>query len=111
MNHQHQFRTIAQNEFGYVGICSGCRTVNVAFQNSLFCLPPDQVEAFTEIMRDQLAMRPFYTSHGKEMLMTTPMPNYFILFTEKELDTLCELLAESAPVLEAERILAADITN
>ncbi|MVM31732.1 hypothetical protein GO755_16915 [Spirosoma sp. HMF4905] len=111
MAHHHHFRTIAQNDLGYVGICSSCGILNVAFQNSLFCLTLDQFKAFAEIMHDRLDMRPFCTTHGKELLLTTPMPNYFLLFTEDELDLFCELLTEVAPVLEAERILALGSMN
>ena len=116
MNHQHHhnggsFRTFAENELGYVGICDGCRVINVAFQNSLFCLTLDQFDTFAEMMHDRLAMRPVSTSHGKELLLSTPMPNYFLLFAEGELDALCALLTEAAPVLQAERILAMSRLN
>ncbi|GAB3492429.1 hypothetical protein GCM10027341_06540 [Spirosoma knui] len=105
MEHNHQFRLFAQNSLGYVGICDGCKVVNVAFQNSLFCLALGQFDDFRELIHDRLAMKPFCTSHGKELLMVTPMPNYFILFSEADLTSLGELLQEAAPVLEAERIL------
>lgn len=105
MTHRHLFRTFAENEYGYVGICAGCRTVNVAFQHSLFCLTLDQFDAFAEMMHDRLAMRPVSTSHGKELLLPTPMPNYFLLFSDDDLTSICALLAEAAPVLAVERIL------
>jgi len=105
MNHKHHFRSFAQNEFGYVGMCEDCRVVNVAFNNSLFCLSLDQFDAFAEMIFDRLAMQPFCTTHGKELLLPTPMPNYFLLFSEDDLTNLCALLTEAAPVLEAQRIL------
>lgn len=105
MTHKHHIRTLAETDFGYVGICQCCSTVNVAFQNSLFCLTLDQFDAFAEMMHDRLIMRPFGTSHGKQWMLPTPMPNYFLLFAETDLDNLCALLTEAAPVLEAERIL------
>ncbi|GAB3884541.1 DUF6686 family protein [Spirosoma agri] len=111
MAHCHQFRTLAESELGYVGICEGCRTVNVAFQNSLFCLSLNQFDAFRELIHERLAMRPVYTSHGKELLLPTPMPNYFLLFAHDEVDKLGALLTEAAPVLEAERILDVSRTN
>lgn len=106
MQHSHTFRPFAETEFGYVGLCTSCRVINVAFQNSLFCLTLDQFEAFAEMMYDRLAMRPVSTSHGKEWLLPTPMPNYFLLFSDEDLQNLCALLSEAAPVLEAERILS-----
>ncbi|QHV98252.1 DUF6686 family protein [Spirosoma endbachense] len=110
MNHNHHhdggsFRTFAENEFGYVGICEGCRTINVAFQNSLFCLTLDQIGAFTKLIADRLTTRPFCTTHGKKLILATPVPNYFLLFSEADLTNLCALLTEAAPILEAERIL------
>ncbi|WP_375444205.1 DUF6686 family protein [uncultured Fibrella sp.] len=105
MQHNHKFRTFVETEFGYIGMCVGCRTINVAFQNSLFCLTLDQFEAFAEMMHNRLAMRPINTTHGKEFMLPTPMPNYFLLFSEQDLASLCALLNEAAPVLEAERIL------
>ncbi|RYF71672.1 MAG: hypothetical protein EOO39_13540 [Cytophagaceae bacterium] len=105
MNHNHRFRTFAENGFGYVGMCAGCRTINVAFQNSLFCLTLDQFDTFVEMMQNRLAMRPINTTHGKELMLPTPMPNYFLLFSDDDLASLCALLNEAAPILEAERIL------
>lgn len=86
-------------------MCAGCRTINVAFQNSLFCLTIEQFEAFADMMNNRLAMRPISTTHGKELMLPTPMPNYFLLFSAEDLTNLCALLNEAAPVLEAERIL------
>lgn len=106
MAHHHQFRTLAQNHLGYIGLCTSCQTINVAFQNSLFCLTLDQFNAFAEIMHDRFDMRPFCTTHGKELLLATPLPNYFLMFTEDELDLFCDLLTEATPVLETERILS-----
>jgi hypothetical protein len=105
MDHNHRFRTFAENEFGYVGMCAGCRTINVAFQNSLFCITLDQFDTFAEMMHKRLVMRPINTPHGKELILPTPMPNYFLLFSDEDLRGLCALLSEAAPVLEAERIL------
>ena len=53
----------------------------------------------------------FCTGHGKEVLMVTPMPNYFLLFSESDLSQLTDLLREATPVLTAERILGADRLN
>lgn len=105
MEHTHRFRTFAENEFGYLGMCASCRTINVAFQNSLFCLTLDQFEAFAGMMHNRLAMRAINTPHGKELMLATPMPNYFLLFSDEDLTRLCALLSEAAPILEAERIL------
>ena len=105
MKHNHNFRTLAENTVGYVGICEGCRTVNVAFQNSLFCLTLDQFDTFSEMIFERLAMRPFRTTHGKELLLPTPMPNYFLLFSDDDLNSLSALLREAAPVLAAEQVL------
>ncbi|RZM18143.1 MAG: hypothetical protein EOO88_41525 [Pedobacter sp.] len=106
MSHSHHFHTLAESEQGYVGICEVCRTVNIAFQNSLFCLAISQFDAFKEMVYERLAMRPVSTSHGKDFLLPTPMPNYFLLFSHKELDQFCALLSEATPVMEAERILS-----
>jgi hypothetical protein len=46
-------------------------------------------------------MRQFYTSHGKECLMTTPISNYYLLFEEKELKNLEGMLNEASPILDA----------
>ena len=105
MEHKHHFRTFAENEFGYIGMCEGCRTVNVAFQNSLFCLTLDQFDDFAGMIHDRAPMRSFHTTHGKEYMLFTPMPNYFLLFSDADLISLGSLLAEAAPVLQAECIL------
>lgn len=64
-----------------------------------------QFEAFAEMMHDRITMRPFCTTHGKGLMLATPMPNYFLLFSDADLTSLCWLLTEATPVLEAERIL------
>ena len=105
MHHQHHCRTLASHELGYVGFCEGCRMVNVAFQNSLFCLTLEQFGEFCGLIAERQAMKPFLTTHGTELMLVTPMPNYFLLFSEEELIQLSALLQEAALVLEAERIL------
>ncbi len=105
MTHKHHFRTFAETIHGYIGLCDGCGVINVAFNNSLFCLTFEQFEGFYEMVTDRAGMRPFGTTHGKEWLLHTPMPNYFLIFSDEELDHLKTLLDEATPVLEAQRIL------
>lgn len=105
MAHQHQFRTITEFEDGYIGICETCRTVNLAYKNSLFCVPEAEFDEFRRMLDQRIGVRYFPTSHGKEMLLHTPTQYYSVLFSEDELDELLGHMAEVALVLEANRIL------
>ena len=101
MDSYHDFKTIVRTPDGYVGYCKCCRIINVSYKNSLFCFTIQDYRQFYELVRQRKCMRQFYTSHGKECLMTTPISNYYLLFDEKELKNLEGMLDEASPLLNA----------
>ena len=105
MEHQHHLKTLSQNENGYIGYCAGCQSFNVAYKNSLFILAEAEFACYQEVMADRTAMRPFFTTHGKEWLMKTPMPNYFITFSDDEINDLIQLMEEATLIMEVGQIL------
>lgn len=107
MEHQHHLKTLTQCENGYIGYCTGCQTYNVAYKNSLFVLTEAEFAGYRDVMAERTAMRPFFTTHGKEWLLRTPMPNYFLMLSDTEIDELIPMVDEATLLMEVERILNA----
>ncbi|WP_420150770.1 DUF6686 family protein [Spirosoma sp.] len=105
MDHQHHLKTLSQNESGYVGYCAGCRSYNLAYKNSLFILAEAEFVSYQEVITNRTAMRPFFTTHGKEWLLKTPMSNYFVLFSEDEINELIQLMNEATLLMEVDQLL------
>ena len=99
----HKFNTIVENQHGYIGFCHCCQIVNVCFKNSLFCFQLSEYQWFYGIIKERKSMLDFHTSHGKEIMMKTPMHNYYILFTDSELDEFSEMLKQAALLVETFR--------
>lgn len=97
----HNFRTILNNEHGYIGYCHCCQMVNVCFHSSLFCFKLNEFHFFYDTINERRNMFSFCTSHGKEVMLKTPMSNYFILFTEVDLIIFEDMLRESTLLIEA----------
>jgi hypothetical protein len=91
----HDFRTILTNDHGYIGYCHCCKMVNVCYKNSLFGFKLSEYQWFCSLIKERKWMSEFYTSHGKEVMMKTPMNNYYILFKECELDEFSEMLQQA----------------
>lgn len=105
MDHRHHLKTLTQCENGYVGYCAGCQSYNVAYKNSLFVLSSSEFDGYREVMTERTAMRPFFTTHGKEWLLKTPIPNYFILLADGEIDELTQMMGEATVLMEVDQIL------
>ncbi len=103
--HTHSLETIIEKEIGYIGFCKGCQSFNVAYKNALFLLGVHELEAFSTMLHDRIGMQDFYTTHGKELFLRTPMPNFFLVFTHQELEELCDMLNEAQLVLQARSLL------
>jgi hypothetical protein len=101
----HNYKTILENEVGYIGYCQCCQMVNVCYKNSLFAFKIDDYQWFFEVVSQRKCMRQFYTSHGKELMLPTPMNNYYILFEESELNTLTEMIKESMFLIDTFKTL------
>lgn len=96
----HQFKTLVDHHHGYVGFCQCCQTVNICYKNSLFCLELSAYQLFSEMIQERVGMYEFHTSHGKEVMMKTPLNNYFILFKERELDEFSDMLKQACLLIE-----------
>lgn len=91
----HNYITIIENNRGYIGYCKCCQTVSVCYQNSLFCFQLPEYQWFCKLIEERKYMTEYNTSHGKEVLMKTPMNNYYILFKQSELDEFSEMLQQA----------------
>lgn len=105
MENSHDFNTLTENENGYIGYCPCCRKYNLAYKNSLFILNEFEFGAFQEMLENRVGILDFWTSHGKEFMMRTPLKNYYILWKECEIDEVLEMMEEIALLVEAHRMV------
>ena len=96
----HKFTTIVENQQGYIGYCKCCQTVSVCYKNSLFCFQLSEYQWFCQLIEERKCMLEYHTSHGKEVMMKTPMNNYYLLFKEIELDEFSEMLRQAMFLVE-----------
>ena len=105
MEHQHHLKTLTRTDNGYIGYCAGCQSYNVAYKNSLFILSEEEYAYYHEVMVERTAMRPFFTTHGKEWLLKTPMSNYYMMFSDDELVELIQMMDEASLLRQVDQIL------
>ena len=96
----HKYTTIVENYHGYIGYCKCCQMVNVCYKNSLFRFQLSEYQWFCKLIEERKCMFDYHTSHGKEVMMKTPMNNYYILFKESELDEFSEMLHKAMWLVE-----------
>jgi hypothetical protein len=99
----HNFKTIIEIEHGYIGYCKCCQMVNVCYKNSLFCFQLSEYQWFCQLIEERKCMFEFHTSHGKEVMVKTPMHNYYILFKQSELHEFSEMLHQAMFLVETFR--------
>ncbi|WP_234737011.1 DUF6686 family protein [Tellurirhabdus bombi] len=109
MEHEHRLRTLTERENGYIGYCAGCQSYNVAYKNSLFVLQESEFSCYRQVLVSRVGMRPFFTTHGKEWLLKTPMLNYFLLLTDEEIDEVVAMMDEASLLREVAQILQTPI--
>ncbi|WP_146010897.1 DUF6686 family protein [Siphonobacter sp. BAB-5405] len=105
MHQSHCFRTLTQQENGYIGYCEGCQTYNLAFNNILLIFNAEDFQYFLEMLQERCNMSYFSTSHGKEIIMRSPVLNLNILLAESELEELINMMQEVNLIVEAHKIL------
>lgn len=105
MTHQHPFKTLLQKEYGYVGVCDSCKVYHIAFRNIMFCLEENEFEWFRQLLTEKRMMEPFCTPHGKELIHYTPLSNFYLLFSQAEVEELLLLMTEVSLTVEARKML------
>ena len=102
----HQTKTLSECANGYVGYCDCCARYNVSFNNSLFIFSDTEYESFQEFLKERAGSNPFLTSHGKEVIVQTPMKNYYLVFSEAEIQQLLNMMIEASLIVETNQILS-----
>lgn len=105
MEHEHHLRSLTQQDNGYIGFCAGCGSYNVAYKNMLFVLSESEYTYFRQALKDHLGMRPFFTTHGKEWLLKTPMQNYYLMLTDDEISEIGQMMDDASLLMEVDDIL------
>lgn len=101
----HQTTTLAECTNGYVGYCECHDHFNVSFNNSLFIFSHEEYEAFMHLLSERAGLEPFLTTHGKEMIVQTPMRNYYLVFSQREIQQLLDMMVEAGLMMETNQIL------
>ena len=101
--HQHDFRTLVEDDNGYIGICQSCNQYSVAYKNLLWCFQAHEIDWFEDMLKNKKYMYRFYTSHRKTLLHTTPLDNFHILFEDKEIRELLNMLKQVRLIVNARK--------
>ncbi|GAB2764764.1 hypothetical protein GCM10027275_02450 [Rhabdobacter roseus] len=102
-----ELRLLSQKPNGYIGQCPCCEHYNFVFKNFLFVFNEDSLRGFQEVLYDEKYLCTIEPKlpHGKGYLLPSPLPNFMLVFTEKELEELRNLFQEALLTLEVERLL------
>ena len=101
----HNYKTILENEVGYIGFCQCCQMVNVCYKNSLFAFKIADYYWFYELVSQRKSMRQISSPNGQKWMLPTPMNNYYILFEEAELCFLTEMIKKSMFLIDTFKTL------
>ncbi len=105
MENSHDFKTLTENENGYIGFCPCCKKYNLAYKNSLFIFSEFEFGAFQDMLESRIGIHDFWTSHGKELMLRTPLKNYYILLSEAEIEEILNMMDDIALLVEAHRVM------
>lgn len=103
MENSHDFKTLTANTNGYIGYCPCCKKYNLAYKNSLFIFNEFEFGAFQDMLEKRIGIHDFYTSHGKELMLRTPLMNYYILLKEAEIEEMLNMMDDVSLLLKAHR--------
>ncbi|MBE9461400.1 DUF6686 family protein [Dyadobacter subterraneus] len=101
----HHTKTLSERPNGYVGYCDCCARYNVSFNNSLFIFSNIEFAGFKKLLTERIGLNPFFTTHGKEVIAQTPMKNYYLVFSEAEIQQLLDMMIEASLIVETNQIL------
>ena len=102
----HHTKTLSECPNGYVGYCDCCARYNVSFNNSLFIFSDIEFAGFRQFLTDRTGISPFLTTHGKEVIVQTPMKNYYLVFSEPEIQQLLDMIIQASLIVETNQILS-----
>ena len=103
----HEVIILATCAYGYIGKCSCCDKYNLVFNNQLFIFSEDDLRFFRRMLENDTTL--FETGdiccNGRTIAMKTPMENFFLMFTPKEMDYFQNMLDESFIMIEVNKVL------
>lgn len=101
-------RILSQSENGYIGQCRCCDHYNFVYGNFLFILSENGLSGFQSVLYDQEYMHDLDEAlpNGKSVLFPSPIPNFMLSFTPRELEEVKGLFQETLLVLEVDKIFA-----
>lgn len=107
INENNNFQILAECNDGYVGVCRCCWEFNFLFKNVLLTFQePEMCDFFNwiiECRRNGSMMMPL--PPGDRHVYRSPLYNFFIVYSEEELDEIEGLYAQVRLMLETIKIL------
>lgn len=103
----HKLLILASCAYGYIGKCPCCEKFNLVFNNQLFIFSEDDLRQFRRMFDDENTI--FDTgdvgASGRTLGMRTPLNNFYLMFTPKEMDNFRNMLDDAFVMIEVNKVL------
>ncbi|WP_337040870.1 DUF6686 family protein [Emticicia sp. 17c] len=103
----HSLVLLASCAYGYVGKCNCCEKYNLVFNNQLFIFSEEDLRYFRRMLEDETTVFEAgnLCGNGRTIGLKTPLNNFFIMFTPKELENLKNMLDDTFVMIEVSKVL------
>ena len=103
----HKLLILASCAYGYIGKCQCCEKYNLVFNNQLFIFSEDDLRQFRRMFEDEdtIFEAGDLCCNGRTMGMRTPMNNFYLMFTPKELEHFRNMLDDTFVMIEVNKVL------
>lgn len=102
-----RYKTLQQNEHGYVMRCNRCRHLHVAFGSTVLAFTQDQFYDFVQLIEEY---RDLYGQaihpDEKNIQVPTIVRTIMLVYSARELNDLAELLDKARRQLDHDKMLA-----
>ncbi|MBA4853494.1 DUF6686 family protein [Emticicia sp. BO119] len=103
----HKLLVLASSAYGYIGKCHCCEKYNLVFNNQLFIFSEDDLRQFRRMFEDENTIFEAgdLCCNGRSKGMRTPINNFYLLFTPKELAYFKNMLDDTFVMIEVNKVL------
>lgn len=107
MNSIDELIILSKAEESYIGICSCCSTINFVYKNIAIKFTLEEFEYFKNYFDNLIVDHFVFESRtGKNIFMSSSMPNIVFCFSKNEISGLKDLLNQASVMLEVKKILS-----
>jgi hypothetical protein len=106
MNHDHQLNYLHHDQNGFIGYCSHCNSIHLAFGVVMFAMEQEYFEKwYHKVANEYAQFKHIICPHAKHFVFDTESKNMRLVFNLKEMHQLIQLIEPGLIVLEARRII------